>query len=85
MKSHDTIQATNATALAIAKATETINQAKLQNVHQDLRISNLEKANKRHEQKTNEIFKNLKKTRIFKKTTKEADNQSHRPLQQNRL
>jgi hypothetical protein len=61
MKSHDTMQATNATARAIAKATETINQANLQNVHQDLRISNLEKANKQHEQKT------LKEIKIFKK------------------
>jgi hypothetical protein len=70
MKSLDTVQATAATALAIAKATENINQTNSQSMHQDFRIFNLEKANKRQEQKSNEIFKHLKRNMNIQKNFK---------------
>jgi len=71
-KSLDTVQATAATAVAIAKATENINQTNSQSTCQDLRILNLEKANKRQEQKSNEILKHLKRNVSTQKNFKRS-------------
>jgi len=51
------IDATNTTAQAIAKATENINYSQSINLNNNLRISNLEKSVRKHEQKANEIIK----------------------------
>jgi hypothetical protein len=47
--------------LTYGQVTENINQTNSQSTRQDHRILNLEKANKRQEQKSNEIFKHLKR------------------------
>jgi hypothetical protein len=66
MQSLETINATSATALAIAKATEHEALANSQQLASNLRISNLEKITKKHEQKTNELYKELKTKRTQK-------------------
>jgi len=55
-----TLNATHATAMAIAKATESLNEKTSQDEYRELRISNLEKNLKKYEQKTNEIDKKIK-------------------------
>jgi hypothetical protein len=66
MQSLETINATSATALAIAKATEHEALTNSQQLSSNLRISNLEKITKKHEQKTNELYKELKTKRTQK-------------------
>jgi len=60
MQSHATINATTATAIAIAKATNNMEYNRSLNANANLRISNIEKSLIRQEQKTNEISKNIK-------------------------
>jgi hypothetical protein len=55
-----TTNATKATALAIAIATESLNEKITQDVYRELRLLNLEKNLKKTEQKTNEINKKIK-------------------------
>jgi tellurite resistance protein len=55
-----TLNATHATAMAIAKATESLNEKTSQDEYKELRISNLDKNLKKYEQKTNEIIKKIK-------------------------
>jgi hypothetical protein len=71
MQSLETINATSATALAIAKATEHDALANSQQLSSNLRISNLEKITKKQEQKTNELCKELK-TKRTQKNLKES-------------
>ncbi len=52
--------ATESTALAIARATEAWQETKTTNAQTNLRISNLERSIRRHEQKTNELNNNIK-------------------------
>jgi len=56
----EAINASAATALAITKATEAAESMNSQNLQNTLRLSNLEKALKRQEQKTNEVSNALK-------------------------
>jgi len=63
------IKATNATALAIAKATESTNYSQSLNLHNNLRISNLEKSIRKHEQKTNEIVKSIQNKQSSQKNS----------------
>jgi hypothetical protein len=58
----DTVSATKATAMAIAKATENLTTQSSQDEYKELRIMNLEKNLKKYEQKTNEIAIRLKST-----------------------
>ncbi|MFN9978277.1 MAG: hypothetical protein ACK53Y_00095, partial [bacterium] len=51
----ETLNATQATALAIARATEDLNEKSSQEEYRELRLTNLEKKVKSYEQKTNEI------------------------------
>jgi hypothetical protein len=62
----ETISATKATAMAIAKATEDLTNQSSQDEYKDLRITNLEKNFKKYEQKTNEIANKLKTTHKIK-------------------
>jgi len=66
MQSLETINATSATAFAIAKATEHEALANSQQLSANLRISNLEKITRKQEQKTNELHKELKTKRTQK-------------------
>jgi len=56
----EAINASAATALAITKATEVAESMNSRNLQHTLRISNLERALKRQEQKTNEVANTLK-------------------------
>jgi hypothetical protein len=60
MQSHATINATTATAMAIAKATNNMDYNHSFNTSANLRISNIEKSLIRQEQKTNKISKKIK-------------------------
>jgi uncharacterized protein YqgV (UPF0045/DUF77 family) len=55
----ETLKATAATAMAIAKATNNINDSNTQNLHTNLRLSNIEQTLKKQEQKTNEVVNTL--------------------------
>jgi len=55
MESRETMDATAATALAIAKATKHLNDSKESELHNNLRITNLEKSLRRQEQRNNEV------------------------------
>jgi len=57
----ETIKATAATAAALTKATENLQEAETRNIQENLRLTNLEKSFKRQEQKTNEIANALNK------------------------
>jgi hypothetical protein len=50
LKALETVKATESTALAIARATERINNNNLSNLNTNIRINNLEKSLKRQEQ-----------------------------------
>jgi hypothetical protein len=63
------IKATNATAQAITKATENINYSQSLNLNNNLRISNLEKSIRKHEQKTNEIIKSIQNKQSSQKNS----------------
>jgi len=69
MKTLEIANATLSTAFAIAKATENDNTANSQQQISNLRISNLEKAIKRQEQKSNVIFKEIKHNHTQKNMT----------------
>ena len=71
----ETINATQATAFAIARATEELNEKSSQDEHKEIRLSNLEKKFKSYEQKTNEIA-----NKIRKKTTKTNFKKTQRGL-----
>jgi hypothetical protein len=60
MKSFEVINATTATALAIAKATDTIDYNQTLSANANLRISNLEKFVQKQEQKSNTIINQIK-------------------------
>jgi hypothetical protein len=83
MKAMKTINATESTALAIAKAAENANANQLAMLESNLRISNLENSARKQEQKSNEIINHLKPT--SKKTHQEAMQRSPWPLQRDRL
>jgi hypothetical protein len=68
LKALETVKATESTALAIARATERINNNNLSNLNTNIRINNLEKSLKRQEQWQNEFFNNNKKQK-FQKTS----------------
>jgi hypothetical protein len=73
MQSHATINATTATAMAIAKATNNMEYNHSLNMSANLCISNVEKTLIRQEQKTNEISKKIKQNQSKQqKTTKEV-------------
>jgi len=63
MVSIDTVNATAATASAINKAAELHNESLSQNLHTNLRLTNLEKSLRRQEQKTNEMNNTLQKNK----------------------
>jgi hypothetical protein len=60
MKAMDTLSATEATAIALLKATENSELSQLTTSEANLRIDNLERASRKQEQKTNELAKQLK-------------------------
>jgi len=62
MKSLETLAVTTATASALSKATESINNAHTTEAKTNLRISNIEKAMRRQENTTNEIVNKIKRT-----------------------
>jgi len=64
----ETIRATAATAAAITKATENLQETESRNIQDNLRITNLEKSFKRQENKTNELANTLNKN--YKNKTK---------------
>jgi hypothetical protein len=64
LASQDTFKATAATSAAIAKASEQFDKSQNTNLHTNLRLSNLEKAVRKHDQRTNELQKTLKKPNI---------------------
>jgi hypothetical protein len=69
MNAVETISASAVTALAISKATKSGNDANAQNLQTTLRLSNLEKALKKQEQKTNEVSNAIKsKTKCSQKS-----------------
>jgi hypothetical protein len=55
----ETIRATAATAAAITKATENLQETESRNIQDNLRITNLDKSLKRQENKTNELTNTL--------------------------
>ena len=69
MESRETIDATAATALAIAKATEHLNNTKDSELRNVLRISNLEKNLKKQEQRNNEFQNKYAKQQKFQKNS----------------
>jgi len=66
MKALKTVNATESTALAIAKATENAKTSHLAMLDSNLRISNLENSARKQEQKPNEIINHLKCNRLQK-------------------
>jgi len=66
MKAMETVKATESTALAIAKATEQLNNSNSLNLHTNLRVTNLERSLKRQEQRQNEFFNKIKKQKTQK-------------------
>jgi hypothetical protein len=64
LASQDTYKASAATAAAIAKASEQYDKSQNTNLHTNLRLSNLEKAVRKHDQRANELQKTLKKPNI---------------------
>jgi hypothetical protein len=66
MKAMETVKATESTAIAIAKATEHINNSNSANLNTNLRVTNLERSLKRQEQRQNEFFNKFKKQRTQK-------------------
>jgi len=62
MNSLDTLAVTTATASAISKATESINNARTSEAKTNLRLSNLEKSIRKQENTTNEIANKIKRT-----------------------
>jgi len=67
MKTLETTNASEATALAIAKATENIQSSNNLTLGANLRLSNLEKAIRRQEQRTNELNNNINKKSKYQK------------------
>jgi hypothetical protein len=59
MASLETTSATANTVLAIAKATKNFNEQE-QNLHKQLRLSNLGRSIQRQEHKTNEVYNKIK-------------------------
>ncbi len=70
MQMLDTINAAQATASALARATEYMSEKNSQDEAKELHITNLERNFKKHEQKTNEIFNKLKTTNQKHKNTR---------------
>jgi hypothetical protein len=66
MKSFKVTSATTATALAIAKATDTIDHNQTLSANANLRISNLEKFVQKQEQKSNTIINQIKSKSLQK-------------------
>jgi hypothetical protein len=62
MKSQDTLAVTTATASALSKATESINNAHTTEAKTNLRLSNIEKSIRRQENTTNKIVNKIKCT-----------------------
>jgi 3-polyprenyl-4-hydroxybenzoate decarboxylase len=71
MASIRTTQATETTAQAIARATESLDLMKSKDLSTNLRISNLEKQIRKQEQKINEKFKSSQKNKTTKTNNKE--------------
>jgi hypothetical protein len=69
MKSMEVLNATTATAQAIAKATDSINYNQILNANANLRIANLEKSLHKQEQKSNTIINQLKSKNSQKNLT----------------
>ena len=67
MKSIQTINATEATAQAIARATESIDLTKSRDLNANLRLKNLEKQVRKQDQRINEKFKNLQTNKTKEK------------------
>ncbi len=67
MKSIQTINATEATAQAIAGATESIDLTKSRDLNANLRLKNLEKQVRKQDQRINEKFKNLQANKTEEK------------------
>jgi hypothetical protein len=61
MKSSETNEVTKATAIAINNAAENINKVNSTNFQTNLRLPNLERNLRRHEQKSNKFIKKIKK------------------------
>jgi len=82
MQTLDTINATQATAAALSRATEYMSEKDSQDEAKELRITNLERNFKKNEQKTNEIFNKLKTTNQKQKNTRKnaTGNQSTESL-----
>jgi hypothetical protein len=70
MKALKTVNATESTALAIAKAAENANASYLATLETHLRISNQESSARKQEQKSNEIINHLKRNLLQKKLTR---------------
>jgi len=66
MKALKTINATEATALAIAKAAENAKTSQLTTLESNLRLSNLERSAHKQEQKSNEIINQIKRNQLQK-------------------
>jgi hypothetical protein len=66
MKALKTVNATESTALAIAKAAENANASYLATLETHLRISNQESSARKQEQKSNEIINHLKRNLLQK-------------------
>jgi hypothetical protein len=81
MNTAEAITASASTALAITKATETAEELSVQSQQATLHLSNLERALKRKEQKTNEVSKAMKlRAKNHKKTSMvEGAGSLHRP------
>jgi hypothetical protein len=69
MKTLETINASEATALTIAKATKNIHSSNDLTLSANLCLSNLEKAIRHQEQKTNEINNNTNKKPKYQKNS----------------
>jgi len=76
MKSLDIINASTATAQAIAKATNTLEHNEAININTSLRISNLEKWKLKQEQQTNELSNRIK-AQTSQKNIQKNSNGSH--------
>jgi hypothetical protein len=86
MKSSETNEVTKATAIAINNAAENINKVNSTNLQTNLRLPNLERNLRRHEQKSNKFIKKIKSdNNKTQKTHQEAILQSQWPLHNNRL
>jgi hypothetical protein len=79
MEALDSINATAATALAIAKAGEKLQETESNRTHDNIRISALEKNLKRQEQRTNEIANTINKNNHTKRKNSKGS-QTPEPL-----